>query len=185
MGLLVFFAWYAEDLSAFPMGLLARYALVAATLITVATLLLTRSRSLAGVLRDHWKTRADTSLAAHVHTNKKSRTPIHYQRPVGSRLSPTAWTLLSILLMGILPYLVLAAVTYHMHEGRSGDVIGPGTFGLWVMFGWMATLPAAGLVLAILAFMGKLQPWPRSWQVLLSGGLIVLPLLPGLLLFVL
>ncbi|WP_456445378.1 hypothetical protein [Thiolapillus sp.] len=183
IALLGFFAWFAEDTAGFSLALLARYALLASSATTILTMLLTRQTSWMRAVNSSWQTLTRSRQSHSVHLSNRTINVMRYQRPAASRLSPLAWTLLTILLLGIAPYLVMAVITYGMPSGRSGDVVGPNAFALWIMFGWMVTLPAAGLALWVAAYLGKLEPWPGSLQTAIVGGLVVLPLLPAVLLF--
>ncbi len=174
-----FFAWFAEDPADFPPQLLVKFALGSTALITVVTLLLTKSKEGFKALRAHTRITATSKTSPPPRTTKQTGQVKHRHESRGYRLSPATWVWLCILLVGVLSYLIMAVITYNMPYVRSGDVIGPSTFGLWIMFGWMLTIPASGLVLAALALFGKLAPWSTAAQISVIGGLVVLPLLPA------
>ncbi len=175
-----FFAWFAEDPADFPSQLLIKFALGSTALITVVTMLLTKSKGGIKALRAHTRKTATSNTSPPPRSSKKAAQVKHIHESWRYRLSPVNWVWLCVLLVGMLSYLVMAVITYNMPYVRSGDVIGPSTFGLWIMFGWMLTIPASGLVLAVLALFGKLAPWSIATQITVIGGLVVLPLLPAL-----
>jgi len=175
-----FFAWFAEDPADFPPQLLVKFALGSTALITVVTLLLTKSKEGIKALRAHTKKTTTSKTSPPPRSTKQTGQVKHRHESQTYRLSPASWVWLCVLLVGVLSYLVMAVITYDIPYVRSGDVIGPSTFGLWIMFGWMLTIPASGLVLAALALFGKLAPWSTAAQITVIGGLVVLPLLPAL-----